>query len=219
MSHVTKVRMFSQDEIRAKYETLARWYDLEDLPYELLCVRRLRRGLISQATGDTLEIAVGTGKNLPYYQPNVSITAIDYSEPMMDQARKRAERLGKSVNFKIMDAAKLAFLDERFDTVVSTLSGCTFPDPEGVYREMARVCRKDGNILLIEHGRSDVHLLAWLQDKLALSYYNKYACLWNRDPLPSLTSAGIEVIESWQALFGVFRAMQVKRMRSKAVKM
>lgn len=211
MASVSPIKMLTRDEIRTKYEQMARWYDVEDAIYETMSVGRLRRQIIPKASGDVLEVAVGTGKNLRFYPPDARITAIDYSPAMLDQARKKAARLGRAVDFQVMDAEQLAFPDEQFNTVVTTLSGCTFPHPEKVYREMARVCKQNGRILLIEHGRSTASWLGWLQDRLAGTYYRKYACLWNRDALVPIQAAGLAIVASRQVFFGVFHAMEAAK--------
>ncbi|SRR5258706_4703691 len=205
------IKILELDEIRAKYEKLARWYDVQDIPYEVMCVNRLRSNLIPKATGEVLEVAVGTGKNLRYYPQNTKIVAVDYSPAMLKQAQKKAKRCNRQVDFQIMDAENLAFPNESFDTVVSTLTGCTFPHPEKAYAEMARVCRPNGRILLMEHGRSSASWLGWIQDRLAKPYYHQYACLWNRNALKSIQDSGLEIIQSQTALLGVFYAIEAKK--------
>lgn len=148
-----------KEEIRRKHEKFARWYDLTEGILEVLGVRRLRRRLLQRASGKVLEIGVGTGRNLRHYPKSCKITAVDFSPAMLAVARHRAHRLGLSVPFLVMDGESLACADRCFDTVVSSLTVCTFADPEAALREMARVCGKDGRILLLEHGRSD---LPWL---------------------------------------------------------
>lgn len=100
---------------------------------------------------------MGTGKNLSYYPRGCRITAVDVSAEMLNLARKRAAKLSMRISFLLSDAEALPFHDQRFDTVVSSLTTCTFPNPVATLREMARVCGPQGKILLLEHGRSDRH--------------------------------------------------------------
>src|SRR6185437_10074371 len=143
---------FTAAEIAQKYDSIAVRYDRVERVAEFLLLQRLRRSLFERATGDVLEVAVGTGRNLQFYPPTCRLTAIDVSPGMVAIARRRAAELQRRVDFQLMDPTSLHFPDNRFDTVTSSLSTCTFPDPIAVLREMARVCRDDGRILLLEHG-------------------------------------------------------------------
>jgi len=205
------IERMSKDAIRRKYEGMAKWYDAQDSIYELLAVGKLRADLIPRASGKILEVAAGTGKNFEYYPVRSHITAIDNSPAMIAQARKKAQKVNSEVELRIMDAEELTFPNESFDTVVSTLTGCTFPDPEKVYREMIRVCRPNGRILLIEHGVSSVSWLSFVQHKLAKAYYKKYACLWNRDALTPIRSLGLRIAHTRVSFFGIFHAFQLHK--------
>jgi ubiquinone/menaquinone biosynthesis C-methylase UbiE len=101
-----------------------------------------------------LEVGIGTGVNLPFYPPAAVVHGVDLSKPMLERALARAHRLGRQLSVETMDAERLPFPDQSFDTVVSTLTLCTMPDPLRLLREMARVCRPDGRVLLLEHGLS-----------------------------------------------------------------
>jgi ubiquinone/menaquinone biosynthesis C-methylase UbiE len=199
----------TQEEIRLKYNRFAPWYDLaEGLP-DLLGMKNLRRTLLQRASGRVLEVAVGTGKNLPYYPTMCQITAVDVSLTMVTRARRRADKLGLHVHFQVMDAVHLGFPDQHFDTVVDTLALCTFPDPAAVLREMARVCRAQGHILLLEHGRSDRAWLGRWQDRRAERHARHLGCQWNREPLDLVRQAGLRLITTARHFFGIFHLLEV----------
>ena len=120
---------FTAAEIAQKYDSIAPYYDRVELAAEILLLNRLRRACFRRATSDVLEVAVGTGGNLKFYRAGCRITAIDVSQGMVEQARRRAKKLGISVDCQLMDATALRFPDNSFDTVTSSLSTCTFPDP------------------------------------------------------------------------------------------
>ncbi len=101
---------FTAREISQKYDRFARWYDLVEGIPDLLGVRKLRQQLLERASGKVLEVAVGTGKTLPYYPSGSGITAIDVSGAMLDFARKRAVKLSMDVSFLLGDAEALPFL-------------------------------------------------------------------------------------------------------------
>jgi len=199
-----------KEEIRRKYEKFARWYDLMDGIPEMLGVRRLRRRLLQRASGKVLEIAVGTGRNLRYYSKTCKITAVDFSPAMLKVARKRASRLELTIPFLVMDAERLALPDQCFDTVVSSLSMCTFPDPAAVLREMARVCRADGRILLLEHGRSTWEWLGRWQDRRADRHAKTLGCRWNREPLDLVRQSGLTLVAAQRFFFGIVHVIQAR---------
>jgi ubiquinone/menaquinone biosynthesis C-methylase UbiE len=107
------------------------------------------------------------------------ITAVDLSPNMLEVARANANKHTLTVNLVVMDAEHLEFPDGSFDTVVSTLSTCTFPDPVKVLQEMKRVCRPNGLILLLEHGHSNLPRLADFQDRNEYKHFREHAgCHW-----------------------------------------
>jgi ubiquinone/menaquinone biosynthesis C-methylase UbiE len=197
-------------EISRKYDQFAHWYDwVEGIP-DLLGVRRLRRRLLRRATGKVLEVAVGTGKNLYYYPGNCHISAVDVSREMLSVARKRAAKLSLDVCFLPADAEALPFSDKSFDTVVSSLTTCTFPNPVAALQEMARVCKPKGRILLLEHGRSDREWLCRLQDRRADRHARQLGCHWNREPLKLVRQAGLKIGEARRVFLGIFHEISAE---------
>jgi ubiquinone/menaquinone biosynthesis C-methylase UbiE len=93
----------------------------------------------SQARGQVLEIAIGTGLNLSFYPADVEITGIEISPAMLEIARQRAQSLGRQVELVVGDAQALPFPDQRFDTVVCTISLCSIPDERQAVAEVWRV--------------------------------------------------------------------------------
>jgi ubiquinone/menaquinone biosynthesis C-methylase UbiE len=195
---------YTSAEIRQKYQGFARRYIQRERLQELMGVTRLRAKLVRSATGRVLEVAVRTGANLPYYPRTCQITAVDLSQAMLDVAVERAQQLELPVTFRATDAEALDFPDCSFDTVVSSLSTCTFANPVAALREMSRVCRPGGSILLLEHRRSTSRLLGRLQDRLADRHARTLACQWNRDPLKLVQQAGISIVETHRTFFGIY---------------
>ncbi|HEU4344235.1 MAG TPA: methyltransferase domain-containing protein [Candidatus Binatia bacterium] len=201
---------FASQEISAKYDRVAHYYDwIEGIP-DLFGLRRLRRKLLRRASGKVLEVAVGTGKNLQFYPSDSRVTASDVSGEMLNVARKRAAKLPVDVLFLRGDAETLPFRDKSFDTVVSSLSTCTFPNPAAALREIARVCRTDGRILFLEHGRSDREWLGQFQDRHADQFASPLGCHWNREPLELVRNAGLKIIETKRVFFGVFHQIEAE---------
>lgn len=197
----------TREEIRRGYDQFAPWFDLAESPSEILGVRKLRRRLLHRAAGEVLELGVGTGKNLRHYPRTVRITAVDVSPRMLEFARKRARRLGLDVTFAVLDGEDLPFSAHRFNTIVDTLNLCTYPDPLKALREMARVCRPDGRILLLEHGRSSRPWLGRWQDRRADAHAKRLGRQWNREPLELLRQAGLDFVEAERFFFGIFHCI------------
>ena len=177
--------MDSLQDLQRKWDSASRWYDLATVALEAVVFRRLRSRLLKSSVGRVLEVAAGSGLNLAHYPGGLDITAVDLSPGMLIRARNRGARKAA-----VMDAQHLAFRDGSFDTVVSTLGTCTFPDPVEALREMRRVCRPGGRILLLEHGRSNRPGIATWQDRHAAKWAAHLGCWWNRDPLENVRKAG-----------------------------
>jgi ubiquinone/menaquinone biosynthesis C-methylase UbiE len=190
------------DEIANGYEKRV-WFD-----QYILGVARQRKRLMSKAHGKILDVACGTGLNFPYFPAASEITVVDLSERMLDVARQKAANLNLNIQTHVMNAEKLEFADGTFDTVTSTLSTCTFPDPIQALREMKRVCRTGGLVLLLEHGHSSVPWLANFQDRNVLPHYQQnVGCRWNQDPLDLVKAAGLTILERRRFGLGMFHAI------------
>lgn len=190
--------MDSLCNLREKWDGASRWYDFATAGLEILILRRLRSKLLKSAVGRVLEVAAGTGSNLAYYPSGTDIITVDLSPRMLLKARQRGAR-----KLAVMDAQQLAFRDGSFDTVVSTLGTCTFPDPVQALREMRRVCRPGGRILLLEHGRSSRPGVAAWQDRHAAKWAAHLGCWWNRDPLESVRKAGFDPQTTTRGFLGM----------------
>ena len=197
--------MSSVTDLQAKWDRASRWYDWGTALLELLVFRGLRRALLASVEGRVLEVAAGTGSNLAHYPDGARVTAVDLSPGMLQRARQRG-----ADDLCLMDAGRLAVADASFDTVVSTLGTCTFPDPVAALREMRRVCRPGGRILLLEHGRSDRPRFAAYQDRTAASHACHLGCWWNRDPLRSVRAAGLEPFTATRRLFGIVHVIEAR---------
>lgn len=205
--------MLTRNEVRRKYDEIAPRYDRLEAVLEWLGVRRLRRGHFGKARGRVLEVAVGTGKNIPFFGRSVrELVGIDLSPAMMEVAEERAAGASFPVEFLEAGAEELPFADASFDTVVSSLSTCTFRDPVAALAEMRRVLRPDGRVLLLEHGRSDRRPVGWVQDRGADAHASVLGCRWNREPHELAEAAGLRVLPSTRRVFlGVFHVIEATR--------
>ena len=119
--------------------------------------------------GDSvLEVGIGTGLNLPLYPPACRLTGIDLSEEMLDKAVERVQTLAMpNVTLKVMDATSMDFGDAEFDKAVATYTISAVPDPVAVLREMRRVVKPGGILVLLNHFRSERRIVGWLEDLVA----------------------------------------------------
>lgn len=199
------------EEIRAVYDDRAELFHRFER-VERAIMGRYRRRLFGGVSGRVLDVACGTGTNFPYLDQSVDLTAVDLSPAMLKKAKVRVDNLGLDGQLRQMDAQSLEFEDDQFETVISSLSTCTFPRPRVALQEMQRVCSPNGRILLLEHGRSDIGLLARFQEWRSESHYDKAGCRWTQEPLELVESTGLEIERSRSLFFGMI-SMIVARPR------
>ena len=117
----------------------------------------------SRAVGDTLEVAIGTGLNLPYYSMDARLTGLDLSPEMLAVAETSAKRIRHPIRLIEGDAQDLPFAEHSFDSVVCTYALCSVADDARAISEMNRVLKPGGRLILVDHIRSSVAPIFWLQ--------------------------------------------------------
>jgi len=210
-------RPMSASDIAAAYEEYADWMHRFEFADRLL-VGRYRRRQFGDATGEVLDVACGTGTNFRYLPAEADLVGIDVSPDVLAKAEETLDELGREGTLRRMDAQDLAFPDDSFDTVVSALSTCTFPDPVAALREMERVCHPDGEIRLLEHGKSDVGLFARYQEWREDAHYANMGCRWTQEPLAVAAEAGLDIEESSTGLFGIVTTIRATPRPADAVR-
>ena len=141
----------TDERLRRYWDSKAPAFDGEMAFMERVLFEDGRQWACSQATGHVLEVAIGTGRNLPHYPQGVHLTGVEWSPAMLDIARHRARELGRQVNLHQGDAQALEFPDGSFDTVVCAFSLCGIPRDRQAVGEMDRVLRPGGLLLLADH--------------------------------------------------------------------
>jgi len=153
------------EEIRRRYDRLAPWFDSLEGFLEGLFFRRLRKLLWAQASGKhILEVGVGTGKNFGFYPRSAHITAIDFSPKMLAQAQRKKDRKQVDVDLALMDVQTICYADNSFDTVVASFVFCSVPLPRRGLKELHRVLKPGGQLLLLEHVLSSNKFMAKLMN-------------------------------------------------------
>ena len=187
------------------------WYDFFMSPLEKGKFKSIREDLLQKASGSVLEIGSGTGVNFPLYQSVTKVTAIEPSQQMIERSRKKREMSIVPIHIMKESAEHLPFSDHTFDTVVATLALCTIPNPEAAIREMKRVCKPEGKILLFEHVRMDNPILSKLQDCLT-PFWRKACdgCCLNRDTVQLIKQNGLEIVNKKTFYNGLFVQIEIR---------
>lgn len=180
---------------RRVWDEYAPHYDRQIRSLERLAFAGCREWLGRRSRGRVLEVAVGTGRSLPFYPDRVRLTGVDLSPRMLEQARVRAAELGRDVELREADAERLPFADASFDTVVCALSLCNIPDRARALGEMRRVLAPSGGLLLLDHVGSTwppVFAVQWLVERVTIRTAGEH---FTRRSLPLVEAAGFTVVE------------------------
>ncbi|MCA1717884.1 MAG: class I SAM-dependent methyltransferase [Actinobacteria bacterium] len=199
------------ERVRRHYDRSAGSYDRIISWAEKALFGGGREWVCSRARGEALEIAVGTGRNLPFYPEGVRLTAIELSPKMLDAAYRRARELGREADLRVGDAQNLPFPDASFDTVIATLALCTIPDDRRAVAEAARVLRPGGRLLLLEHVRSPILSMRLLQrvlDPLAILIDHDHLL---REPLRHVEDAGLVVENLERSKLGIVERLAARK--------
>ncbi len=197
---------------RARYQRISTLYDF----MEILPERRYkpwRERLWSLVKGPkVLEVGVGTGKNMGFYPNGLQITGIDLTPGMLDRARIRADDLKLDVDLRIGDVQALDFPDETFDSVVATFVFCSVPDPMLGLGQLVRVVKPTGQVILMDHVRSEQPLFGMLMDALNPIVVRITGANINRRTVENVREASL-VIDHVEALGmgGIFKLIVAHR--------
>jgi ubiquinone/menaquinone biosynthesis C-methylase UbiE len=199
------------ERVRAVQDKHAGGYDREMAFWEKVLFGGGREWACSRVSGDVLEIAIGSGRNLPYYKPDVRLTGIELSPEMLDLARRRAQELGRDVDLRLGDAQSLEFDDESFDTVIITFALCTIPDDRAAAAEARRVLRPGGRLVLLEHVRSPAPVVRAVEralDPLTVRFQADHLV---REPLDYLADEGFEIESVRRLKWGIVERVIARR--------
>ena len=215
MTPANPIRMLTSATERQQrvWDKRAPRYDRSMGVVEKLFVGDGRAWVCSQATGDVLEVAIGTGRNLPFYPDGVRLTGIELSSRMLAIARQRARDLGREADLRQGDAQALPFPDASFDTVVCTLSLCGIPDDRQAVAEMRRVLRPGGRLLLLDHVRASSSIarsIQWVVEQATLRLEGEHQL---RRPLQHVLAEGFEIERRERRKSGIVERIVARKPR------
>jgi ubiquinone/menaquinone biosynthesis C-methylase UbiE len=200
-----------EHRLRRYWDRAASGYDRQLAGVERRFLATTRPWLCGRAGGEVLEVAVGTGLNLPHYPDDVRLTGLEWSAGMLDQARRRAEGIGRQVDLRQGDAHALPFEDVTFDTVVCSFALCGIRDPFRAVAEMVRVLRPGGLLLLADHVASTawpVRLAQVAMDLVSVPLYGEH---WRRRSVPHVHRLGLRLEEHERLSLGIIERLAARK--------
>lgn len=189
--------------IKHRYNRYSKFYDFFELPMEIL-FGKWRKELVKDGSGKVLEVGVGTGKNIKFYTDDVDLTAIDFSEGMLSKAIKKYKNK-PNIKFIQMDILATNFESDTFDTVIASYVFYSVPDPIKGLKEIKRICKNDGKIILLEHVRSDNRLIGMLMDLINPLIVRLLGFNINRKTEKNIVDAGFYSYQVRHLWFDIFR--------------
>jgi len=198
--------------IRKRYDRIAPMYDTMEFIAELAGYKKWRKLLWEKVEGTKiLEVGVGTGKNFYYYPDKSDITAIDFSEKMIERAHLQAAKLGTHVSLMQMDVQNLKFEDNTFDTVLDSFVFCSVPDPILGLKEVERVCKPGGKVLMLEHMLSANRIVAWIMNLANPMVVRMMGANINRRTVDNVTRSGLKIEKVTELGAGIFKLIEARK--------
>jgi ubiquinone/menaquinone biosynthesis C-methylase UbiE len=169
-----------------------------------------RRKLLQEVEGRVLELAVGAGANIPFYPQHVDITAVDFSQQMLNRAKQAGDEYELNIDFILSDIETIEFDDESFDTIISTLSLCGYEDPSRLLNQLNKWCKNSGQILLLEHGISANPVLSSIQKMIDPLAYKIAGCHQTRNILDLMEKSDLTVTKTESHWLGIVHLIWAK---------
>ncbi|HKQ47558.1 MAG TPA: class I SAM-dependent methyltransferase [Phycisphaerae bacterium] len=193
-------------------------WDLRARLYDVCEGSTLRRGpakstLFRDMEGRILFVAVGTGVDIAQFPPGRRIVAVDISNEMLRRAERRQKRYNGDLKLVEADAMDLTFLDASFDMAVTSCTFCSVPDPVRALRELYRVLRPGGKLLMIEHVRSRNTIFGLTLDLMTL-WTRRLGTEMNRDTVSNVLKAGFEITSIDSVYLDIILAIRGRKPRS-----
>jgi ubiquinone/menaquinone biosynthesis C-methylase UbiE len=195
-------------KIQRRYNRISGVYEIMDK----MIKTEWRKELLSQVSGDVLEVGIGTGTNLFYYPSDISsLTGVDFSQGMLKHAFEKLSKGDFPFPVKLIEAdiQKLPFPDHSFDSIVSTCVFCSVPDPIKGLKELRRVCKPNGRIFMLEHMRSENKFLGLVMDLLNPLTVRLWGANINRETIKNIELSGLKIEIDLQLMGTIMRNLAV----------
>ncbi len=211
------------NKIAKRYNRYSYVYDFFELLPEKLIFAKHRKRIIPLLNGKILEVGVGTGKNLPYYNNEADVTAIDFSPKMLNRAKFKLKKLGKkNITLREANVEQLPFSDNTFDFVVATCVFCSVPNPIQGFNEIKRVLKGNGKAIFLEHVRSENKIIGKLQDILNPLSVGIFGFNVNRRTKENITRSDLSLIQdekiNHEDILRLFKCKKDEYINKKALK-
>jgi len=169
-----------------------------------------KKELFAKASGKTLLVAAGTGLDFDCFPPGIEITAVDFSPKMLEKAKKRAERFNGRIKVVLADIQQTDFPDESFDTAVTSCTFCSVPDPVKGLREIHRILKPDGRLLMFEHVRPSHPLLGVMMDILN-PVVSAFGPNINRQTAENVRKAGFRIVREYNVYLDMVKTFEAQK--------
>ncbi|NIM69114.1 MAG: methyltransferase domain-containing protein [Xanthomonadales bacterium] len=198
----------SESAIR-KWDRAAKTLDLNERGEELR-YGVFKKALFAKATGRTLLVAAGTGIDFKHFPPDIEVTAIDFSPKMLEMARQKVEDCPAPLTLVAADVTDLDYPDGYFDTVVTSCTFRSVPDPVKGLREVRRVLRDGGRLLMFEHVRPSTLHLGRLMD-LMNPLVRKVGPEINRRTADNVRAAGFRLVREFNVYLDMVKLFEAEK--------
>jgi ubiquinone/menaquinone biosynthesis C-methylase UbiE len=194
------------DRAIAKWDKAARCFDAQERG-EVARYGNYKRQHFGKAVGRTLLVAAGTGADFKYFPEHVEVTAIDFSPKMLEKAKRRIPDCPAPLTLVEADVTSLDFPDGHFDTVVTSCTFCSVPDPIKGLREVRRVLKDDGTVLMFEHVRPSNFYLGFMMD-LMNPVARKLGPNINRRTADNVRAAGFRITSEFNVYLDLVKLFE-----------
>ena len=179
-------------KIKNRYNRISKIYDTLENPMKSMTKNVWNEKLVNALEGKKiLEVGVGTGNNLRFYPKDLQVTGIDFSENMLEKAKKKTKK-EDNISLIEMDVQDMSFADNTFDTIVTSCVFCSVPDPIEGLKEMRRVCKPGGKIIMLEHMRSHHAIIGRMMDGVNFIPLHIWGANINRETIDNVLKAGFK---------------------------